>query len=127
VSPSQLGQFGPLATALGIASTEAGYRTYFVSGADLVANLQSAHLEGTAADKMRPRERLECAAIGQKWLHRVAWGCGIWGPAPNRWPRQRSRPLMTARSTGVGFGESRSSDPMDLSGGWAMNRGVRPR
>jgi DNA replication protein DnaC len=42
-----------LATALGIAATEAGYRTYFVSAADLVANLQSAHLEGTAAYKMR--------------------------------------------------------------------------
>jgi DNA replication protein DnaC len=28
-----------LATALGIAATEAGYRTYFVSAADLVANL----------------------------------------------------------------------------------------
>jgi DNA replication protein DnaC len=34
-------------------STEAGYRTYFISAADLVANLQSAHLEGTAAYKMR--------------------------------------------------------------------------
>jgi DNA replication protein DnaC len=42
-----------LATALGIAATEAGYRTYFVSATDLVANLQSAHLEGTAAYKMR--------------------------------------------------------------------------
>ena len=42
-----------LATALGIAATEAGYRTYFVSAADLVANLQSAHLEGTANYKMR--------------------------------------------------------------------------
>ena len=42
-----------LATALGIAATEAGYRKYFVSAADLVANLQSAHLEGTAAYKMR--------------------------------------------------------------------------
>jgi DNA replication protein DnaC len=42
-----------LATALGIAATETGYRTYFVSAADLVANLQSAHLEGTAAYKMR--------------------------------------------------------------------------
>ncbi|WP_337314416.1 IS21-like element helper ATPase IstB [Candidatus Aeolococcus gillhamiae] len=42
-----------LAIALGIAATEAGYRTYFTSAADLVANLQSAHLEGTAAYKMR--------------------------------------------------------------------------
>ncbi len=42
-----------LATALGIAATETGYRTYFISAADLVANLQSAHLEGTAAYKMR--------------------------------------------------------------------------
>lgn len=42
-----------LATALGIAATEAGYRTYFISAAELVANLQSAHLEGAAAYKMR--------------------------------------------------------------------------
>ena len=42
-----------LAIALGIAATEAGYRTYFTSAADLVASLQSAHLEGTASYKMR--------------------------------------------------------------------------
>jgi len=42
-----------LAIALGIAATEAGYRTYFTSAADLVTNLQSAHLEGTASYKMR--------------------------------------------------------------------------
>lgn len=42
-----------LGIALGIAATEAGYRTYFTSAADLIANLQSAHLEGTAAYKMR--------------------------------------------------------------------------
>lgn len=42
-----------LAIALGVAATEAGYRTYFTSAADLVANLQAAHLEGTAAYKMR--------------------------------------------------------------------------
>lgn len=34
-------------------ATEAGYRTYFTSAADLVANLQAAHLEGTATYKMR--------------------------------------------------------------------------
>jgi DNA replication protein DnaC len=42
-----------LAIALGVAATEAGYRTYFTSAADMVAALQSAHLEGTAAYKMR--------------------------------------------------------------------------
>lgn len=42
-----------LAIAFGIAATEAGYRTYFTSAADLVANLQAAHLEGTATYKMR--------------------------------------------------------------------------
>lgn len=38
---------------MGIAATEAGYRTYFVSAADLVASLQCAHLAGAAAHKMR--------------------------------------------------------------------------
>ena len=42
-----------LAIALGIAATEAGYRTYFTTAADLVATLQAAHLEGTACSKMR--------------------------------------------------------------------------
>lgn len=42
-----------LAIALGILATEAGYRTYFTSAADMVAALQSAHLEGTAHYKLR--------------------------------------------------------------------------
>jgi DNA replication protein DnaC len=42
-----------LAIALGIAATEAGYRTYFTSALDLAQNLQSAHLDGTAAYKLR--------------------------------------------------------------------------
>jgi len=42
-----------LAIALGIAATEAGYRTYFTTASDLVAGLQSAHLEGNSAAKMR--------------------------------------------------------------------------
>jgi DNA replication protein DnaC len=42
-----------LAIALGIAATEAGYRTYFTTAADLVAGLQSAHLEGNVSSKMR--------------------------------------------------------------------------
>ncbi len=39
--------------ALGVAATAAGYRTYFTSAADMVQNLQSAHLEGSALYKMR--------------------------------------------------------------------------
>ena len=42
-----------LAIALGVAATEAGYRTYFTSAADMVAALQSAHLEGTVQYKLR--------------------------------------------------------------------------
>lgn len=42
-----------LAIALGVAATEAGYRTYFTTAADLVANLQQAHLESTALYKFR--------------------------------------------------------------------------
>jgi len=42
-----------LAIALGVAATEAGYRTYFTSAADMVSALQTAHLEGTAAYKLR--------------------------------------------------------------------------
>jgi DNA replication protein DnaC len=42
-----------LAIALGVAATEAGYRTYFTSAADMVSALQSAHLEGTAQYKLR--------------------------------------------------------------------------
>jgi DNA replication protein DnaC len=42
-----------LAIALGIAATEAGYRTYFTTASDLVAGLQTAHLEGNAGAKMR--------------------------------------------------------------------------
>ena len=42
-----------LAIALGVAATEAGYRTYFTSAADMVAALQSAHLEGTTQYKLR--------------------------------------------------------------------------
>jgi DNA replication protein DnaC len=42
-----------LAIALGILATEAGYRTYFTSAADMVQALQSAHLEGTAQYKLR--------------------------------------------------------------------------
>jgi DNA replication protein DnaC len=42
-----------LAISLGIAATEAGYRTYFTTASDLVAGLQSAHLEGNASAKMR--------------------------------------------------------------------------
>jgi DNA replication protein DnaC len=42
-----------LAIALGVAATEAGYRTFFTSAADLVASLQQAHLEGTTLYKFR--------------------------------------------------------------------------
>jgi DNA replication protein DnaC len=42
-----------LAIALGIAATDAGYRTYFTAAADMVAALQAAHLESTAAYKLR--------------------------------------------------------------------------
>jgi DNA replication protein DnaC len=42
-----------LAIALGIAATEAGYRTYFTTAADLVQSLQAAHLEGTVPYKLR--------------------------------------------------------------------------
>jgi DNA replication protein DnaC len=42
-----------LAIALGIAATEAGYRTYFSSAADMVHALQAAHLEGTVLYKLR--------------------------------------------------------------------------
>ena len=42
-----------LGIALGVAATDAGYRTLFTSAADMVATLQSAHLEGTAHYKMR--------------------------------------------------------------------------
>lgn len=42
-----------LAIALGIAATEAGYRTYFTSAQDLAQNLQIAHLEGRWKSKMR--------------------------------------------------------------------------
>jgi DNA replication protein DnaC len=42
-----------LAIALGIAATEAGYRTYFTSAHDLAQNLQSAHLDGNATYKLR--------------------------------------------------------------------------
>ncbi len=42
-----------LAIALGIAATEAGYRTYFTTAADLVAALTGAHLEGSWTSKMR--------------------------------------------------------------------------
>jgi DNA replication protein DnaC len=42
-----------LAIALGIAATEAGYRTYFTGALDMAQALQSAHLEGTAQYKLR--------------------------------------------------------------------------
>ena len=42
-----------LAIALGIAATEAGYRTYFTTAADLVAALAAAHLEGSWSARMR--------------------------------------------------------------------------
>jgi DNA replication protein DnaC len=42
-----------LAIALGVAATEAGYRTYFTPAADMVQALQSAHLEGLSALKLR--------------------------------------------------------------------------
>jgi DNA replication protein DnaC len=42
-----------LAIALGIAATEAGYRTYFTGALDMTQVLQSAHLEGTAQYKLR--------------------------------------------------------------------------
>ncbi len=42
-----------LSIALGIAATEAGYRTYFTTAADLVSALQSANLEGSWSAKMR--------------------------------------------------------------------------
>ena len=42
-----------LAIALGIAATEAGFRTYVTTAVDLVAHLQAAHLEGSWTSKMR--------------------------------------------------------------------------
>lgn len=42
-----------LAIALGIAATEAGYRTFFTSAQDLVRSLAFAHLDGTVRSKIR--------------------------------------------------------------------------
>src|SRR5712692_3858311 len=42
-----------LAIALGIMVTEAGYQAYFTSAADMVSNLQAAHLAGSALYKLR--------------------------------------------------------------------------
>lgn len=42
-----------LGIALGVAATEAGYRTYFTSAADMVHHLQAAHLEGSLLYKLR--------------------------------------------------------------------------
>jgi len=42
-----------LAIALGVAATEAGYRTCFTSATDMVQALQAAHLEGLSQLKMR--------------------------------------------------------------------------
>jgi DNA replication protein DnaC len=42
-----------LAIALGIAASDAGYRTLFTSAADLVHALHAAHLEGTTLYKLR--------------------------------------------------------------------------
>jgi hypothetical protein len=42
-----------LPIALGVAATNAGYRTLFTSAADLVASLQQAHLESNVLDKFR--------------------------------------------------------------------------
>lgn len=42
-----------LGIALGVTASEAGYRTYFTSAVDMVQALQSAHLEGLSALKLR--------------------------------------------------------------------------
>jgi len=42
-----------LAIALGVAASDAGYRTLFTSAADMVHTLQSAHREGTTLYKLR--------------------------------------------------------------------------
>ncbi len=42
-----------IAISLGIAATEAGYRTYFTTATDLVASLSAAHLEGSWSARMR--------------------------------------------------------------------------
>ena len=73
-----------LGIALGVAATEAGYRTYFTSAADMVQSLQSAHLEGTALYKLRTFtgptvlviDELGCAPRG------ADVPCGLRGPPP---------------------------------------------
>ncbi len=42
-----------LAIALGVTATETGYQTYFTSAADMVQNLQAAHLAGNASSTLR--------------------------------------------------------------------------
>jgi DNA replication protein DnaC len=42
-----------LAIALGIAATEAGYRTLYTTAGDLVASLGAAHIEGSTRSRMR--------------------------------------------------------------------------
>jgi len=49
-----------LAIALGIAATEAGYRTYFTTASDLVTALQAAHLEGMPAPRCGPSPAHQC-------------------------------------------------------------------
>jgi DNA replication protein DnaC len=75
-----------LAIALGIAATEAGYRTYFTTAADLVAALTTAHLEGSWSAKMRTYtgpslvviDELSCLpmdAISAHWIFQVVSRC----------------------------------------------------
>lgn len=54
-----------LAIALGVAASDAGYRTLFTSAADMVASLQSAHLEGTASYKLRAYTQPSLLAIDE--------------------------------------------------------------
>jgi DNA replication protein DnaC len=48
-----LAYLGLTTAAEELAATEAGYRTCFTTASDLVASLQSAHLDGNSSAKMR--------------------------------------------------------------------------
>lgn len=61
---------------LGPLVTEAGYQAYFTSAADMVSNLQAAHLAGSALYKLRTYRKPSVPVIdGVDVLRICAWPC----------------------------------------------------
>lgn len=95
-----------LAIALGVAAVEAGYRGYFTTATDLVANIAAAYRDGTFENKIKTYTRPSVLVLDDVGLTPLDRGAGnAFFQVLNRRYENRSSTIVTTNRGLPGWGE----------------------